>query len=234
MPGSDAALSSRGLGRCPLTAVTRVRIPLGLPSKDLAEREVFRTGRAVLSSTWSAFSGGRVVWVDADRVVSGRFVRGLASTEGPVEIGCEIASQPFVHAPLDGTETGRRGTLVRVDAARRVRIACSKTLSLRTCCGDSRRSSVRRPNVDRRPLRTRKASSRTLVDVQPHAATRRIFRSSQIVRGTSSKSTLRADFVVRGRRHGNDVRPRARSYRRPRCRFGRPARARERSRCMTR
>ena len=27
------ALSSRGLGRCPLTAVTRVRIPLGLPYK---------------------------------------------------------------------------------------------------------------------------------------------------------------------------------------------------------
>ena len=34
MPGSITALSSRGLGRRPLTAVTRVRIPLGLPKKE--------------------------------------------------------------------------------------------------------------------------------------------------------------------------------------------------------
>jgi hypothetical protein len=31
MAGSIVALSSRGLGRRPLTAVARVRIPLGLP-----------------------------------------------------------------------------------------------------------------------------------------------------------------------------------------------------------
>src|ERR1700681_167955 len=43
-PGATA-LSSRGLGRRPLTAVTRVRIPLGLIAKTLVLRGFFRCQR---------------------------------------------------------------------------------------------------------------------------------------------------------------------------------------------
>src|ERR1700733_8125091 len=41
MTGSITALSSRGLGRRPLTAVTRVRIPLGLNFKTSLRRGFF-------------------------------------------------------------------------------------------------------------------------------------------------------------------------------------------------
>ncbi len=48
MPGSHLALSSRGLGRRPLTAVTRVRIPLGLPRKRLWYKGLrFRAGASL-------------------------------------------------------------------------------------------------------------------------------------------------------------------------------------------
>ena len=58
MPGSNAALSSRGLGRRPLTAVTRVRIPLGLPKEPCSHGFLLRSTRHVAPLWHGAIRGG--------------------------------------------------------------------------------------------------------------------------------------------------------------------------------
>jgi predicted nucleic acid-binding protein len=64
-PGATA-LSSRGLGRRPLTAVTRVRIPLGLPSKALSYKDFckLKSGAVAIWLPYAAGGRGSLVTMD--------------------------------------------------------------------------------------------------------------------------------------------------------------------------